>query len=73
MARYTGPVCRICRRHGQKLMLKGDRCMGKCTLDRRNVPPGQQLSRRRRISDRGLQLKEKGTKKVNHYLLNFFY
>ncbi len=59
MARYTGPVCRKCRRHGQKLMLKGDRCLGKCTLDRRNVPPGMQLSRRRRISDRGLQLKEK--------------
>ena len=60
MGRYTGPVCRLCRRQGEKLMLKGDRCdTRKCAMERRNLPPGQQRPRRRRISDRGLQLKEK--------------
>ena len=62
MARYKGPVCRLCRRHGDKLYLKGDRCMGpKCAFERRPTPPGQQLrfGRRRRISDRALQLREK--------------
>lgn len=60
MARYTGPVCRLCRRHGEKLMLKGIRCTTrKCALERRNLPPGQQRVRRRKISDRGLQLREK--------------
>ena len=60
MGRYTGAVCRLCRRSGEKLFLKGSKCVAKCTLDRRSAPPGQQLSRRRRrISDRGLQLREK--------------
>lgn len=60
MGRYTGPVCRICRRYGMELMLKGDRCAsGKCGLQRRPTPPGQRSPRRRRISDRGLQLREK--------------
>jgi len=60
MARYTAAVCRLCRRSGEKLMLKGSRCFTpKCALDRRGKPPGQQLGRRRRISDRGLQLREK--------------
>ncbi|MFH0941660.1 MAG: 30S ribosomal protein S4 [Chloroflexota bacterium] len=61
MARYTGPVCRLCRRSGEKLMLKGDRCFTpKCAVDRRNRPPGaQKTSRFRRLSDRGLQLREK--------------
>lgn len=60
MARYTGPVCRLCRRQGEKLMLKGERCATKkCALDRRNLPPGRQRPQRRKISDRGLQLKEK--------------
>ncbi|HUV56237.1 MAG TPA: 30S ribosomal protein S4 [Dehalococcoidales bacterium] len=60
MARYTGAVCRLCRRSGDKLMLKGSRCLSaKCALERRAKPPGQQLGRRRRLSDRGLQLKEK--------------
>jgi len=59
MARYTGPVCRICRRYGEKLMLKGDKCMTKCTLDRRSAPPGPPPSRRRKLSDRALQLREK--------------
>lgn len=61
MARYTGAVCRLCRRAGGKLFLKGDRCFTpKCSVDKRPKPPGQQLSRRRpKFSDRALQLREK--------------
>jgi len=60
MARYTAAVCRLCRRSGDKLMLKGNRCFTpKCALDRRGKPPGQQPARRRRLSDRGVQLREK--------------
>lgn len=63
MARYTAAVCRLCRRSGEKLMLKGSRCLTpKCAVDRRAKPPGQQPSGRgrpRRISDRGFQLREK--------------
>lgn len=62
MARYTGPVCRLCRRFGDKLMLKGERCSTpKCPLEQRSTPPGgRPLPRgRSRISERGLQLREK--------------
>lgn len=62
MARYTGAVCRLCRRSGEKLFLKGARCFTpKCAVDKRPKPPGQAGAgrRRRRISDRGLQLREK--------------
>ena len=59
MARYTGPVCRICRRFGDKLMLKGDKCVTKCTLDRRSAPPGPPPARRRKLSDHAIQLREK--------------
>src|SRR3990170_1719288 len=61
MARYTGPVCRLCRRYGDKLYLKGDRCASpKCAFERRPTAPGQQkFGRRRRVSDRSLQLREK--------------
>ena len=60
MARYIAAVCRLCRRSGEKLMLKGGRCFTpKCALDRRGRPSGRQLGRRRRLSDRGLQLREK--------------
>ena len=60
MARYTGAVCRLCRRSGEKLLLKGSRCFTpKCSIDRRQKPPGQQTARRRRFSDRALQLREK--------------
>jgi len=59
MARYTEAKCRLCRRSGEKLLLKGDKCVTKCTLDKRAKPPGPQLSRRRRLSDRGMQLREK--------------
>jgi small subunit ribosomal protein S4 len=62
MARYTGPACRLCRRFGDKLMLKGEKCpTPKCPVEKRNTPPGGHPSTRRRggISDRGLQLREK--------------
>jgi small subunit ribosomal protein S4 len=61
MARYTGPVCRLCRRSGEKLYLKGLRCeTPKCAVDKRPKPPGQAAGRRRRrFSDRALQLREK--------------
>lgn len=61
MARYTGPVCKLCRREGMKLFLKGERCFTpKCAIERRNQPPGQHAQRRnRKVSDFGLQLREK--------------
>ena len=60
MARYTGPVCRLCRRYGDKLYLKGERCVGpKCAFERRPSAPGQQKFGRRRASERALQLREK--------------
>lgn len=60
MARYTGPVCRICRRHGTKLFLKGQRCFGpKCGIERRKYPPGEHGQGRRKVSEFGLQLAEK--------------
>ncbi len=61
MARYAGPVCRLCRREGMKLFLKGERCYGeKCAIERRNVPPGQHgKGRRARMAGYGLQLREK--------------
>lgn len=60
MARYTGPVCRICRRAGMKLFLKGERCFGpKCGVERRANPPGTTNPRRRKVSEYGTQLREK--------------
>ncbi len=64
MARYTGPVCRLCRREGEKLFLKGSRCMTpKCSFERRGYPPGEHgrdaQFRRGRASDYLLQLREK--------------
>jgi len=70
MARYTAAVCRLCRRSGEKLMLKGSRCLApKCAMDRRGKPPGQQPSQRRRISDRGLQLREKQKARYSYGIL----
>ena len=52
MARYTGAVCRLCRREGTKLFLKGERCYTpKCAVDRRGYPPGQHGQGRKRVSD----------------------
>ena len=60
MARYTEAVCRLCRREGQKLFLKGDRCYsGKCAIDRRAYAPGQHGQSRKKLSEYGLQLREK--------------
>ena len=61
MARYTGSVCRLCRREGAKLFLKGDRCYsGKCAFVKRPTPPGEQKKGRRgKVSEYGLQLREK--------------
>ncbi len=60
MARYRESVCRLCRREGLKLFLKGDRCYSdKCAIERRNYPPGQHGQGRRKVSDYGIQLREK--------------
>ena len=60
MARYIGSVCRLCRREGGKLYLKGERCFtNKCAVEKRAYPPGQHGQRRTRVSDYGLQLREK--------------
>ncbi|HJW88936.1 MAG TPA: 30S ribosomal protein S4 [Dehalococcoidia bacterium] len=62
MARSTEPSCRLCRRVGEKLFLKGARCLGpKCAVDKRGTPPGMHTlrKRKRKLSDRGLQLREK--------------
>ncbi len=60
MARYTGPVCRLCRREGTKLFLKGERCTsGKCALDRRNTAPGQHGAANKKMKEYGVQFREK--------------
>lgn len=60
MARYTGPVCRICRRENQKLFLKSERCLTeKCAFERRGYPPGQHGHGRIKFSEYALQLREK--------------
>ena len=60
MARYTGPVCKLCRREGMKLFIKGDRCFGeKCAIERRNYPPGVHGQGRTKFSEYGNQLREK--------------
>ncbi|MBQ2806740.1 MAG: 30S ribosomal protein S4 [Clostridia bacterium] len=60
MARYTGPVCRLCRREGTKLFLKGERCMtGKCAIDRRSTVPGQHGAANKKVREYGMQLREK--------------
>ncbi len=70
MARYTGSVCRLCRREATKLFLKGDRCFStKCAVERRNYPPGQHGQGRTRFSDYGVQLREKQKVKRMYGLL----
>jgi small subunit ribosomal protein S4 len=63
MARYIGPECKLCRREGEKLFLKGERCLSpKCAIERRNYPPGEHGKKgtfRRKVSDFGMQLREK--------------
>ncbi len=66
MARYTGPVCRLCRRDGLKLFLKGTRCdTPKCAIERRDMPPGMHQTRKGKLTDYGVHLREK--QKVKHY------
>ena len=60
MARYTGPACKLCRREGKKLFLKGDRCYtNKCAIERRSYAPGQHGQNRKKTSEYGLQLRAK--------------
>lgn len=60
MARYTGAVCRLCRREGKKLFLKGERCFSdKCSVSLRSYAPGQHGQSRKKVSEYGLQLREK--------------
>lgn len=60
MARYTGPACKLCRREGKKLFLKGDRCYtSKCAIDRRSYAPGQHGQNRKKVSGYGMQLRAK--------------
>ncbi|MCD6352346.1 MAG: 30S ribosomal protein S4 [Armatimonadetes bacterium] len=73
MGRYTGPVCRLCRREGRKLYLKGQRCLSpKCAMEKRAYPPGQfgqHRGRRRRRSDYAVQLRAKQTLRTFYGLL----
>lgn len=60
MARYIGPACKLCRREGEKLFLKGEKCFtDKCSIERRSYAPGQHGQKNTRISDYGTQLREK--------------
>ncbi|MBE6685255.1 MAG: 30S ribosomal protein S4 [Ruminococcaceae bacterium] len=60
MARYTGPACKLCRREGKKLYLKGERCTsGKCAIERRNTAPGQHGAAKKKMGEYGIQLREK--------------
>ena len=70
MARYTDPVCRQCRRIGEKLFLKGERCFSpRCAVDKRKRPPGDHVPRRRRASDWALQLREKQKARFSYGVL----
>ncbi len=71
MARYTGADCRICRRFGEKLMLKGERCLtAKCALERRTSRPGEHPETQRgRMSERGIQLREKQKLRFSYGIL----
>jgi len=71
MARYTGPVCRLCRREGTKLFLKGTKCTSdRCPIEKRNFPPGQHgKDRKAKIVGYGLQLHEKQKAKRMYFTL----
>ena len=78
MARYVGPACKLCRREGVKLYLKGDRCMsGKCAVERRNSAPGQHGAGNKKMREYGRQLREKQKAKryygiLEKQFLNYF-
>ena len=60
MSRYTGPVCKICRREGMKLFEKGEKCYTeKCGVEKRNYPPGVHVETRRKVTEYGIRLREK--------------
>ena len=70
MAKYTGPVCKLCRREGCKLFLKGDRCFGAhCAMDKRPVAPGQHGAARKKATEYSVQLREKQKAKRAYGLL----
>lgn len=70
MAKYNGPVCRLCRRKGVKLYLKGERCYtAKCAIDRRGYAPGQHGQRKKKLSEYGLRMREKQKAKRIYGLL----
>ena len=70
MAKYTGPQCKLCRREGMPLMLKGRRCLTeKCAVKRKKFPPGPPRKRRSKLSDYGVQLKKKKKIKRSYVLL----
>ncbi len=70
MAKYTGPSCKLCRREGMPLMLKGRRCLTeKCAVKRKKFPPGPPRKRRSKLSDYGIQLREKQKIKRSYMLL----
>ena len=70
MARYTGPACKLCRREGKKLFLKGERCTsGKCALDRRSTAPGQHGAANKKMREYGVQFREKQKTKRYYGLL----
>jgi small subunit ribosomal protein S4 len=70
VARYTGAACRICRRLAEKLYLKGEKCYSpRCPFERRPYAPGRRSMRRRKVSDRGLQLREKQKARSTYGLL----
>ena len=72
MARYTGPVCRLCRREAMKLFLKGERCFKpSCAIEKRNIPPGQhgQMKKRSKQSEYSVQLQEKQKVKYTYGIL----
>lgn len=79
MARYREALCRLCRREGEKLFLKGDRCFtDKCAVERRKYAPGQHGHRRKKLSDYAFQLREKQKTKETYSVLerqfkNYFY
>ena len=70
MARYTGPACRLCRREGTKLFLKGERCTtGKCALERRHTAPGQHGAANKVMREYGMQLREKQKARIYYGVL----
>lgn len=70
MAKYTGPQCKLCRREGMPLMLKGRRCLTeKCAVKRKKFPPGPPRKRRSKLSDYGVQLREKQKIKRSYVLM----